>query len=130
MPVKRARCVPASSSSQTAIELGHIFKLGTFYSVPFEATFLDEGGEEKPLVMGSYGIGPARTMAAIVEQHHDDQGIAWPLAVAPYDVHVVVLPGQEEHGGEGRRVCSTTPGSTCFWMTATGAPERSSPTPI
>src|SRR3954465_5019147 len=75
------------------IELGHIFKLGTFYSVPFGATFLDEDGEEKPLVMGSYGIGPARTMAAIVEQHHDDNGIAWPRSVAPYDVHIVVLAG-------------------------------------
>jgi prolyl-tRNA synthetase len=81
---------------QTAIELGHIFKLGTFYSVPFGATFLDEGGEEKPLVMGSYGIGPARTMAAIVEQHHDEQGIAWPASVAPYEVHVVAIPGMEE----------------------------------
>jgi prolyl-tRNA synthetase len=82
---------------QTAIELGHIFKLGTFYSIPFGATFLDEDGEEKPLTMGSYGIGPARTMAAIVEQHHDEQGIQWPAAVAPYDVHIVVIPGQEEH---------------------------------
>jgi prolyl-tRNA synthetase len=82
---------------QTAIELGHIFKLGTFYSVPFGATFLDEDGEEKPLVMGSYGIGPARTMAAIVEQHHDDRGIAWPRSVAPYDVHVVALPGTESY---------------------------------
>jgi prolyl-tRNA synthetase len=81
---------------QTAIELGHIFKLGTFYSVPFGATFLDEDGEEKPLVMGSYGIGPARTMAAIVEQHHDQNGIVWPASVAPYDAHVVALPGVEE----------------------------------
>ena len=82
---------------QPAIELGHIFKLGTFYSVPFGANFLDEDGEEKPLVMGSYGIGPARTMAAIVEQHHDDQGIAWPRSVAPYDVHIVALPGVESY---------------------------------
>jgi prolyl-tRNA synthetase len=82
---------------EPAIELGHIFKLGTFYSVPFGATFLDEDGEERPLVMGSYGIGPARTMAAIVEQHHDDRGIAWPLSVAPYDIHVVALPGVEAH---------------------------------
>ena len=82
---------------QTAIELGHIFKLGTFYSIPFGATFLDEDGEEKPLVMGSYGIGPARTMAAIVEQHHDDRGIAWPRSVAPYDVHIVSLPGTESY---------------------------------
>jgi len=85
---------------QTAIELGHIFKLGTFYSVPFGATFLDEDGEEKPLVMGSYGIGPARTMAAIVEQHHDDNGIVWPRSVTPYDAHVVVLPGVEAEGEE------------------------------
>jgi prolyl-tRNA synthetase len=82
---------------QTAIELGHIFKLGTFYSIPFGATFLDEEGEEKPLVMGSYGIGPARTMAAIVEQHHDDRGIAWPRSVAPYDVHIVALAGTESY---------------------------------
>jgi len=81
---------------QTAIELGHIFKLGTFYSAKFGANFLDEDGQEKPLVMGSYGIGPARTMAAIVEQHHDDHGIAWPASVAPYDVHVVALPGLDE----------------------------------
>jgi prolyl-tRNA synthetase len=80
---------------QSAIELGHIFKLGTFYSARFGATFLDEDGKEKPLVMGSYGIGPARTMAAIVEQHHDEQGIVWPRSVAPYDVHVVALPGTE-----------------------------------
>jgi prolyl-tRNA synthetase len=85
---------------QTAIELGHIFKLGTFYSVPFGATFLDEDGEEKPLVMGSYGIGPARTMAAIVEQHNDDRGIVWPRSVAPYDVHIVALPGTESYAGQ------------------------------
>jgi prolyl-tRNA synthetase len=81
---------------QPAIELGHIFKLGTFYSVRFGATFLDEDGEEKPLVMGSYGIGPGRTMAAIVEQHHDEYGIQWPPAVAPYDIHIVALPGLTE----------------------------------
>jgi prolyl-tRNA synthetase len=85
---------------EQAIELGHIFKLGTFYSVPFEATFLDEDGTEKPLIMGSYGIGPGRVIAAIVEQHHDEQGIAWPGAVAPYDVHVVALPGVQEQAHE------------------------------
>ena len=81
---------------QTAIEVGHIFKLETRYTKPLEATFLDEDGKEKLLVMGSYGIGPARTMAAIVEQHHDENGIQWPRSVAPYDVHVVALPGLEE----------------------------------
>jgi prolyl-tRNA synthetase len=83
---------------QPAIEVGHIFKLGTFYSEPFGATYLDEDGRDRPLVMGSYGVGPARTMAAIIEQHHDDKGIMWPPAVAPYDIHVVVLPGLEEQG--------------------------------
>jgi prolyl-tRNA synthetase len=83
-------------TAQTAIELGHIFKLGTHYSEPLGATFLDEDGREQPLVMGSYGIGLGRTIAAVVEQHHDEQGIRWPGAVAPYDVHVVALPGLEE----------------------------------
>jgi prolyl-tRNA synthetase len=81
---------------ETAIEVGHIFKLGTFHSEAFGATFLDEDGREKPLVMGSYGIGLARTMAAIVEQCHDENGIVWPRSVAPYDAHVVALPGAEE----------------------------------
>jgi prolyl-tRNA synthetase len=81
---------------QVAIEVGHIFKLETRYSRAFGATFVDEDGTEKPLVMGSYGIGPGRVIAAAVEQHHDEQGIAWPRAIAPYDVHVVVLPGLEE----------------------------------
>jgi prolyl-tRNA synthetase len=75
---------------QTAIELGHIFKLGTRYSEPLGATFIDEDGREKPLVMGSYGIGPARVMAAAVEQSYDENGIVWPAALAPYDVHIVV----------------------------------------
>ncbi|HEU5215489.1 MAG TPA: proline--tRNA ligase [Gaiellaceae bacterium] len=81
---------------QTAIEVGHIFKLGSRYSDPLGAKFLDEDGREKPLVMGSYGIGPARIMAAAVEQRHDGNGIVWPGALAPYDAHVVALPGAEE----------------------------------
>jgi prolyl-tRNA synthetase len=59
------------------------------------ATYLDEDGSERPLIMGSYGIGPGRIMAASVEQHHDENGIAWPKSIAPYDVHVVALPGVE-----------------------------------
>jgi prolyl-tRNA synthetase len=78
---------------QTAIEVGHIFKLGTTYSDPLEATFLDESGVERPLVMGSYGIGPGRVLAAAVEQRHDDRGILWPAAIAPFDVHVLSLAG-------------------------------------
>jgi prolyl-tRNA synthetase len=85
---------------QTAIEVGHIFKLGTRYSIPLDATFLDEDGQERPLVMGSYGIGPARIMAAAAEQRHDEDGICWPAALAPYDVHLVTLPGLEERAAE------------------------------
>jgi prolyl-tRNA synthetase len=85
---------------QTAIEVGHIFNFGSFYSEPLGATFLDEDGQEKPLLGGSYGIGPGRVMAAVVEQHHDEEGICWPAAVAPYDVHVVVLAGVEAQGEE------------------------------
>jgi prolyl-tRNA synthetase len=86
---------------QTAIEVGHIFKLGTDYSSPLGARFLDEDGQEKPILMGSYGIGPGRILAAAVEQNHDEGGIAaWPAALAPYDVHVVVLPGLEEQGDQ------------------------------
>ena len=76
---------------ETAIELGHIFKLGTRYTEPLGATYLDEDGQEQLIVMGSYGIGPARMMAAAVEQHHDENGIVWPAALAPYDVHIVAL---------------------------------------
>jgi prolyl-tRNA synthetase len=76
---------------QTAIEVGHIFKFGARYSEPLGARFLDEDGVERPLVGGSYGIGPARVMAAIVEQHHDEHGILWPASVAPYEVDIVSL---------------------------------------
>ena len=78
---------------QTAIEVGHIFKLGTFYSVPLGASYLDEQSVERPIVMGSYGIGPGRVLAASVEQRHDERGIAWPRSLAPYDVHVLSLAG-------------------------------------
>jgi prolyl-tRNA synthetase len=81
---------------ETAIEVGNIFKLGTTYSEPLGATYLDEGGKEHPIVMGSYGIGPGRTMAAIIEQHNDEHGITWPETVAPYEVHVVALQGAED----------------------------------
>jgi prolyl-tRNA synthetase len=76
---------------EPAIEVGNIFKLGTRYSEPLGATYLDENGKEQPVVMGSYGIGPARIAAAAVEQFADEQGISWPRALAPWDVHVVAL---------------------------------------
>jgi prolyl-tRNA synthetase len=81
---------------QTAIEVGHIFKFGTRYSEPLGATFLDEEGMEKPLIGGSYGVGPARVMAAVVEQRNDENGILWPRSIAPYDVHLLALHGGSE----------------------------------
>jgi prolyl-tRNA synthetase len=76
---------------ETAIEVGNIFKLGTRYSEPLGATFLDENGAEHPIVMGSYGIGPARILAASIEQRADENGIVWPPAIAPWAVHLVSL---------------------------------------
>ncbi len=82
-----------------AIEIGNIFKLGTRYSEALGATFLDENGKEHPIVMGSYGIGPARVAAAAVEQSADEAGIVWPKSIAPFDVHLVVL-GKDPEGPE------------------------------
>ena len=76
---------------EAAIEVGNIFKLGTRYSEPLGATFLDEDGAEHPIVMGSYGIGPARIAAAAIEQNADESGIAWPKAIAPWEVELVAL---------------------------------------
>ncbi|MFO7997199.1 MAG: proline--tRNA ligase [Dehalococcoidia bacterium] len=75
-------------SSVRGIEVGHVFKLGTFISEKFEAFFLDNAGKSRPIVMGCYGIGLGRLLAAIVEQSHDDKGIIWPLSVAPYQVYL------------------------------------------
>jgi len=74
---------------ERVIEIGNIFKLGTKYSVPLKANYLDEQGNEKPIIMGSYGIGPARIAAAAIEQGSDENGIIWPLAIAPYQVLIV-----------------------------------------
>jgi prolyl-tRNA synthetase len=83
---------------EPAIEVGNIFKLGTRFSEPLKATYLDESGSEQPIWMGSYGIGPARIAAAAVEQFADEKGISWPRAIAPFDIHLVTLgkPGSEE----------------------------------
>ncbi|SFK27652.1 prolyl-tRNA synthetase [Halobacillus dabanensis] len=79
------------------IEVGHVFKLGEFYSERMNATFLNDQGKAKTMVMGSYGIGVSRTLAAIVEQYHDDRGITWPKDIAPYQVHLLSMnPKKEE----------------------------------
>jgi len=84
---------------EPAIEVGNIFKLGTRFSEPLDATYLDEQGHEQLIWMGSYGIGPARIAAAAVEQFGDERGIAWPRAIAPWDAELVGLgkPGSDEH---------------------------------
>lgn len=78
------------------IEVGHVFKLGTKYSEAMGATFLDEEGRERPMIMGCYGIGVTRVVAAIIEQHHDENGIIWPVSVAPFAVHVVPVNWKDE----------------------------------
>ena len=80
---------------ERVIEIGNIFKLGTTYSVGLGAMYLDEQGQQKPIVMGSYGIGPARICAAAVEQRHDADGIVWPWALAPFHVHLVPIAGKD-----------------------------------
>jgi prolyl-tRNA synthetase len=78
------------------IEVGHIFKLGTKYSDAMNCTYLDEKGERQPMIMGCYGLGIGRTVAAAVEQSHDDNGIIWPMPIAPFEV-VVTLVGREDN---------------------------------
>ncbi len=78
------------------IEAGHIFLLGTHYSAKMNATYLDEAGEHRTLVMGCYGIGVSRLVATAVEQHHDDNGILWPMSIAPYQVHIAQLGEETE----------------------------------
>ncbi len=91
-------CVECGSALtvEPTIEVGNIFKLGTKYSVALGATVLDEDGVEIPIVMGSYGIGPARIAAAAVEQSHDKKGIVWPKSIAPFDVHLVQVQAADE----------------------------------
>ncbi|MEX0621317.1 MAG: proline--tRNA ligase [Solirubrobacterales bacterium] len=81
---------------EPAIEVGNIFKLGTRYSEPLGATFLDENGQENPIFMGSYGIGPARIVAAAAEQLGDEKGLCWPASLAPWQVHLVTLSKPDE----------------------------------
>ena len=90
-----AKC-GAPLTVEHVIEIGNIFKLGTKYSVPLSAVYLDEDGQERPIVMGSYGIGPARIAAAAIEQGHDADGIVWPEAIAPYQVHLLVVNVKEQ----------------------------------
>jgi prolyl-tRNA synthetase len=82
------------------VEVGNIFKLGTRYSAAMGATFVDEDGEQHPVIMGSYGIGVGRLLACVAEEHNDDYGLIWPISLAPYEVHIVSLRGGEEVASE------------------------------
>jgi len=84
--------------AQRGIEVGNIFKLGTHFSEALGAKFLDREGSEKPVIMGSYGIGVGRLLACIAEEHHDEKGLKWPVSVAPYPVHLVLLAGKDPEG--------------------------------
>jgi prolyl-tRNA synthetase len=90
--------------SVRGIEVGNIFKLGTRYSAAMGATFLDKDGEEKPVIMGSYGIGSGRLLASVAEEYNDEYGLILPITVAPYHVHLVMLPGKGDHGQRVPRV--------------------------
>lgn len=85
----------APLNTTRGVEVGNIFKLGTRYTRALDATYQDENGDSHPVVMGSYGIGVGRLMACIAEEHHDAAGLIWPVSVAPYQVHLITLPGAE-----------------------------------
>jgi prolyl-tRNA synthetase len=80
------------------VEVGNIFQLGTRYSHAMGATFQDKDGNQKPVIMGSYGIGSGRLLACIAEEHHDNWGLIWPISVAPYHVHLIMLPHKNDAG--------------------------------
>ncbi|MDW7999251.1 MAG: proline--tRNA ligase [Thermodesulfovibrio sp.] len=92
------RCYKCGGSLriEKAIEVGNIFKLGTKYTEPLHAYFLDKDGKEKPIIMGSYGIGPARVAAAAIEQNHDSDGIIWPKSISPFDIEIIPLNMEDE----------------------------------
>ncbi len=96
------RCEGGKLSTYRGIEAGHIFILGTKYSETMEATFIDELQQQRTLVMGCYGIGVSRLVATVVEQHHDQNGIRWPMSLAPYEVHLVTLGREAEVAAAGK----------------------------
>ena len=94
------RCNQGRLESFSGIEVGNLFMLGTKYSEALGANYIDANGDEKPIVMGSYGIGITRTAQAAIEAFHDEKGIIWPKAIAPYDFHIVLLGYDDEHQKE------------------------------
>jgi prolyl-tRNA synthetase len=93
-------CIHCGSAMRMVrgVEVGNIFQLGTRYSQAMGATFQDKDGIQKPVIMGSYVIGSGRLLACVAEEHHDDWGLIWPISVAPYHVHLVMLPHKNDAG--------------------------------
>jgi prolyl-tRNA synthetase len=87
---------------QRGVEVGNIFKLGTRYSEAMGANFLDQEGKTKPVIMGSYGIGSGRLMASVAEEHHDEYGLIWPISVAPYALHLIILNKKGKHQDQNK----------------------------
>ena len=96
---QRCAVCGGSLTARRGVEVGNIFKLGTKYSESVGCTFLDRDGKENPVIMGSYGIGVGRLLACAAEEHHDQQGLVWPVSIAPYQVQLVALRGGEEDAG-------------------------------
>ena len=94
-------------SVDRGIEVGHVFQLGTKYSEALDATYTDDAGADHPMTMGCYGIGVSRIVTAVVEEHHDEHGIAWPEALAPYRIHLVALPGKGDTADDVRAAADT-----------------------
>jgi prolyl-tRNA synthetase len=96
------KCLECGSPIEIArgVEVGHIFQLGTKYSEAMNANFIDKDGKSKPILMGCYGIGVERTAAAVIEQHNDENGIIWPLAIAPYHVSIVQVDMKNEENSK------------------------------
>jgi prolyl-tRNA synthetase len=90
------RCQVGKLSIQRGVEVGNIFAYGTYYSDKMDAMFLAEDGTRKPFFGGSYGIGIGRAVQTLIETHHDDKGIVWPPQVAPFDAHLLALPGNDD----------------------------------
>ncbi len=90
------RCSEGVLEEARGIEVGHIFKLGTKYSKDMSALYQDEQGAKHPIIMGCYGLGVSRTMASAIEAHHDENGICWPITIAPYEVSIIVANGKDE----------------------------------
>ncbi len=101
---KCPKCAEGYLHEKKTVELGHIFKYDTYYSIPHKSHFVDQDGKEKPMYMGAYGIGVGRLMATCVEVNHDENGIIWPVSIAPYGVHMVTVGKSEDAWKEAERL--------------------------